>query len=73
MNDQTSFLSLNGCSLLATRTGLELSQGTLIIDNHVTVSSQALYLAEGIQLDSSLNTILLSSARLDLFGIIVAN
>ncbi len=72
MNDVTSFLFLNGCSLFATRTGLELSQGTMIIDNHVTFSSQALFSVEGIELKSTLNTILFGNAVLDLFGIILA-
>lgn len=69
----TSFLSLNGCSVVATRTGLQLSQGTLIIDNNVTLSSGALYVAEGIVLQSSLNIMVLGSAVLNLFGIIVSN
>ncbi len=72
MNDATSILYLNGCSLFATRTGLELSQGTMVIDNHVTLSSQALFSAEGIELKNTLNTILLSNAVLELFGIVLA-
>lgn len=73
MEDTTSFLSLNGCSVVATRTGLQLSQGTMIIDNHVTFSSQARFLAEGIELQSTLNIMVLGSATLDFFGIIVSN
>lgn len=68
--DNLSTLYLDGCSLISTRTGLQLSSGRLVVDDHVTVSSQALHLAEGIVLDSSLDVRIRSGATLDLYGCI---
>ena len=63
-----SILYLNGCSLIATATGLELSQGNLFIDNKVTVSSQALSNAEAIHFKNKLNIQILAGALLDIYG-----
>ncbi len=73
MNDSTSRLYLNGCSLVATRTGLDLVQGSLIIDNAVTFSSQAHFSIEGIRLKDTLNTIICGGGALNLFGNIIFN
>lgn len=70
LTDPTSFLLLNNCSVFSTRTGLSLSQGTMVVDNLVTFSSQARIRSEGIMLNSSLNTILFSDAQLDVFGVL---
>lgn len=68
MTDATSQLYLNGCTLYSTRTGLQLTTGTMFIDNRVTMSSDALYYAEALTLKSNLNLVLLGSANLELFG-----
>ncbi len=68
MPDQTSILYLNGCTLHSTRTGIQLAQGTLIIDDKVTFSSEAKNNGEAISLKSDLNIRLLGNAVLDLFG-----
>ncbi len=41
MADQTSQLYLNGCSFFTTLTGLRLTQGTILLDNKVTMKSNA--------------------------------
>lgn len=73
MEDNTSALVLNGCTLVSTRTGLELTAGILVIDDKVTMSSQARYPAEGIMLDSSLDTRIKGGSTLDLYGYIRYN
>jgi len=66
--DSLAALYLDGCSIISTRTGLQLAGGILVIDNHVTLSSQALNQAEGLVLDSSLDIRVRSGATLDLYG-----
>lgn len=61
-------LYLDGCSIVSTRTGLQLTGGTLVIDNHVTLSSLALNPAESLILDSSLDIRIQGGAMLDLHG-----
>jgi hypothetical protein len=73
MVDQTSVLYLNGCSLFATRTGLQLSTGMLLLDGRTTMSSGARHTAEGIGLSSNLDIRLLGGATLDVFGIVRAD
>ncbi len=68
MIDETSIMYLNGCSLFSTRTGLQLSQGTLIIENRVTMSSDAKFNAEGLRLGQTLTTLIRGGATLDLYG-----
>ncbi|MBS1987768.1 WD40 repeat domain-containing protein [Candidatus Dependentiae bacterium] len=68
MTDETSRLLLDGCTLYSTRTGLTLSNGTLIIDNKVTISSDAKYDAESMQLSSDLNIVIRGAAMLELIG-----
>jgi hypothetical protein len=70
MTDATSLLYLNGCTLHSTRTGLQLSGGSLIFDNKVTLSSEARFHAEGMNLKSDLGISVLSGANAQLFGII---
>ena len=73
MTDQTSVLYLNGCSLVTTRTGLQLSTGMLLLDGRTTMSSAARYTAEGIGLSSNLDIRVLGGATLDVFGIVRAD
>jgi len=73
MTDPTSILYLDGSSLFSTRTGLQLSVGTLILDDNVTLSSGAHFPAEGISLKSNLTVQVRGGANLNLFGIIRAD
>lgn len=73
MTDNTSNLYLNGCSLQSTRTGLQLSTGTLLLDDHVTVSSEGRNRGEAIIFDPSLTIGVLGNASVDLFGFIKKN
>ena len=56
MNDATSMLFLNGCSLTMTRTGLALTQGSIVFDNRVTMSSQARNSGEASIISSNVNS-----------------
>ena len=68
MPDQSSILYLSGCTLHSTRTGIQLSLGTLIVDDKVTFSSEAKNSGEAMSLKSDLNIRLLGNAELELFG-----
>ena len=68
MEDITSTLFLNGCTLYTTHTGLKLSTGTLVIDNSVTFSSEGRNNTESIELDSDLDIDVLSNACLKFYG-----
>lgn len=68
MTDQTSRLFLDGASLYSTRTGLHLQNGTLILDDYVTMSSDARFNAEALWLDSGLNIVIRAGAAVEIFG-----
>lgn len=68
MSDNSSKLYLNGCSLVVSRTGLELANGTIIFDNKVTMSSQARAISESIIFKNTTQTKVLSAAKLDIYG-----
>lgn len=68
MTDSTSALYLQGATLVSTRTGIQLSTGTLVIDQNVTMSSQAKFNAEALKIDTSLTLQLLGGSNLNLFG-----
>jgi len=51
--DSEGTLYLNGCEIHTTRTGLHITQGSLILDGQITFSSQARYDAEAIELDKN--------------------
>lgn len=68
LNDASSVLYLNGCSVFSTRTGLQLDAGTLVVDDTVTLSSSARFDAEALRISSNVNTILLGGATLNVFG-----
>lgn len=68
--DSSSSLYLDAATLSATRTGLTLSAGRLVIDDLVTFSSSAIYIPEAIQLQPSLTTLILSGATMQLNGLV---
>lgn len=70
MPDSTAWLYCDGCTLFSTRTGLQLSTGFLMIDNTVTISSQAKYIAEALTLSSNLNLKILNGGYLALNGLV---
>ena len=67
--DETSRLYLDGATLHATYTGLKLSGGMLLLDNKVTLSSDARNSGEACEFASDLNIKLLSGAVADVHGI----
>jgi len=69
MEDETSALFLNGSTLHVTYTGLHLSDGTLYLDNKVTLSSEARNSGEAVEFASDLNIKMLSGAVADVHGI----
>lgn len=68
MPDINATLYLYGCTLHSTRTGLSLKNGTVLVDDSVTMSSEAKYPAESLRLDSNLNVVIKAGASLQLFG-----
>jgi len=48
LTDKSSVLSLNGATVFATTTGLQLTKGTLLVDYLCTMSSEATTIGEGI-------------------------
>jgi hypothetical protein len=68
MTDDSSIFWLNGCTLHSTRTGLQLSRGTLIFDDKVTLSSDALNSGEACELGQDLNVKVLGNAAVNLYG-----
>ena len=67
--DAAGVLYLNGCTLYSTKTGLQLDQGTLIIDDKVTLTSEAQNSGEAITFDeSALDVKVLGGATMDVFG-----
>ncbi|MCB9493804.1 MAG: WD40 repeat domain-containing protein [Epsilonproteobacteria bacterium] len=67
----TAQLYLNGCTVHATKTGLQLEGGSLVIDDKVTFSSQGRALSEAIVLKNDLSINVLGGATLDLFGLVM--
>lgn len=61
-------LYMDGATLVSTRTGIRLSNGTVIFDNKVTISSQGRNSGEAIVFDNTMNIYLLGAAQFDLFG-----
>ncbi|QQR49417.1 hypothetical protein IPF37_01035 [bacterium] len=70
MPDSSAALYLNGATLFSTTTGLRLSNGTLYVDNKVTMSTQARNSGEAMILSNNLNVNIFSSAVLDVYGFI---
>jgi len=69
--DASSNLYLNGCSLIISKTGLELSQGTVCFDNKVTISCEARNATSGLTIKNSTNTHVRSKAYVNMYGNIV--
>ena len=73
MNDDSSWLFLDGCTLHSTKTGMRLTRGKLFIDNQVTFScegsaaSQAICFGDGT-VANDLEIQLLSGAELNIYG-----
>ncbi|QQR49415.1 WD40 repeat domain-containing protein [bacterium] len=70
LEDPTSMWYLNGTTIFSTVTGLQLSRGTLVVDNHVTLSSQARNSGEAMILSNNLNVNILSGGLLDIYGFV---
>jgi len=73
MQDKTSSLYLDNCSLHSTKTGMRLTRGTLFLDNQVTFSSEGNATSEAIcfgngDVNDDLSVYLLAGARLNLYG-----
>ena len=76
MADDTSHLSLDGCTLHADATGLELTKGTIMFDSLVTLSADGQTSGSGITLGtagSDVNAIVLPGANIQVYGYIDAN
>ena len=71
MSDLSSDLYLNGCTLFISRTGLELSQGTICFDNKVTISCEGKNTAGSLRIRYDVNTHVKSRALINLYGNIV--
>lgn len=70
MPDVSAALYLDGATLFSTVTGLRLSNGSLYVDNKVTMSTQARNSGEAMVLSQSLGVNILSDAVLDFYGFI---
>lgn len=71
MTDSSSVLYLDGCTIRSTNTGLTLKQGSLLIDNKVTLSSQGVALSEIITLGNAsqdLDIKIFSDAQINVYG-----
>ena len=73
MNDETSWLYLDSCSLHSTETGMSLTRGALFMDNAVTFSSIGTSLSESIcfgdgTLANDLSINFLSGCQVDVYG-----
>lgn len=70
MEDQTSTLMLDNCSLVSTQTAMLLDRGHLIFDNNVTLSNNAIVPAQAITLGADLMVTMLNNATVDIHGIV---
>ncbi|MCK4499251.1 hypothetical protein KAU11_02035, partial [Candidatus Babeliales bacterium] len=66
MEDATSILHLNGCTLFSTATGLELTGGRLIVEDKVTIQNDATSQSEAMVLKDPLEIDVLSGGVFDL-------
>ena len=71
MSDSTSELFLDACTLHGTTTGVRLDTGRLLINEKVTLSSDATVVAEAVEFSSALNIDVLSGAVLDVTGMLL--
>ncbi|QQR49413.1 hypothetical protein IPF37_01015 [bacterium] len=70
MPDASAALYLDGATLFSTTTGLSLSNGTLYLDNDITLSTQARNSGEAMILNNNLTINIFSDAVLDVYGFI---
>ena len=73
MQDSTSRLFLDGCTLYSTRTGLCLTRGKLLLDNKVIFSSEGIATSEAICFGNGnsvddLDILLLADAQVEVYG-----
>ena len=72
MEDATSYLCLDGCSLYSTPTGLRFTKGAVLFDNLVTLSADGDGIGDGIVfgggVDDDVTTKVLSGARVEAYG-----
>ena len=73
MQDATSLLYLNNCTLHSTKTGMRLTRGTLFLDNEVTFSGEGNATSEAIcfgngNTNDDLSIYLLAGANLNVYG-----
>ncbi|KKP24890.1 MAG: hypothetical protein SZ59_C0001G0208 [candidate division TM6 bacterium GW2011_GWF2_28_16] len=70
LQDQSAILYLDGCTLHSTRTGLNLTNGTVIFDDKVTLTSDAIYDVEGMNFSNIVGLAVTGAAMVDAYGII---
>ena len=73
MEDATSYLCLDGCSLYSTPTGLRFTKGAVLFDNLVTLSADGQTISEAIAFGNGsddVTTKVLSGARVEAYGYI---
>ena len=70
MEDETSSLFLDGSTLQISSTGMKLSRGMLLIDNHVTMSTEGENINESLEFDTDITVKVLGDATTDLYGYI---
>jgi len=73
MQDESSVLYLNGCTLYSTRTGLQLEGGTVIVEDLITIRNEAQVEAEAMVFKHTLTVDVLAGATFDLADGIVAD
>jgi len=66
-NEESKFF-LNGSTLFTSHTGLMLTQGTLLIDNSVSLSNEAVNFAQGYEISDNFDIKILSGAELNIDG-----
>ncbi|MFC1854666.1 hypothetical protein ACFLY6_02265, partial [Candidatus Dependentiae bacterium] len=71
MQDATSELFLDGCTLHATDVGLRLETGKVTVKDKVALESDATIQADAVEFDSAMEVKILSGATLDVKGILV--
>jgi len=72
MEDSTSILHLNGCTLYSTHTGLKLDTGRLVVEDLVAIQNEASNSTEAMELGSNLEIDVLSGAIFDVVGGVVS-
>jgi pectate lyase len=68
MNDNTSSIWLDGCTLYSTRTGLQLTQGRLMLENNLTFTSEARYDAEAMVLNNAVDMRIFPGSTVNVYG-----